>query len=66
MYEPKVYRGIMCHENEELCKIWRGIHLSIQNLDEEFDKVLPEHSKISKILDFNGLLLTKVCKIEPM
>ena len=39
----------MCHDNEEWCKIWRGIDLSFQNWHEEFDKFWPEHSKISKI-----------------
>ena len=49
MYELKIYRGVMCHDNEEWCKIWRGIDLSVQNWHEEFDKFWPEHSKISKI-----------------
>ena len=48
MYELKIYRGVMCHENEEWCKIWRGIDLSVQNWHEEFDKFWPKHSKISK------------------
>ena len=25
MYEIKIYRGVMCHDNEEKCKIWRRI-----------------------------------------
>ena len=25
MYEPKIYRGVMCHENEEWRKFWRRI-----------------------------------------
>ena len=60
MYELKIYRGIMCHENEEWCKNWRGIDLSVQNWHEEFDQFWPEPLKISKNLHFNGLLLTKV------
>ena len=39
----------MCHENEEWCKIWRGIDLSFQNWHEEFDEFWPEHLKVSKI-----------------
>ena len=31
MYELKIYRGVMYHGNEELCKIWRGIDSSFQN-----------------------------------
>ena len=49
MHEIKTYRGVMCHGNEEWCKNWRGIDLSVQNWYEEFDKFWPEHSKISKI-----------------
>ena len=26
-----IYRGVMCHENEEWCKVWRAIDLSIQS-----------------------------------
>ena len=49
MYELKIYRGVLCHDNEEWCKIWRGIDLSVQNWHEEFDEFCPEHSKISNI-----------------
>ena len=49
MYEIKIYKGIMCHDNEEWCKTWRGIDLSAQNLHEEFDEFWPEQLKISKI-----------------
>ena len=38
----------MCHDNEEWCKNWRGIDLSVQNWHEEFYKFWPEHLKISK------------------
>ena len=27
MHELKIYRGAMCHDNEERTKIWRGIDL---------------------------------------
>ena len=49
MYELKIYRGVMCQQNEERCKIWRELDLSIQKWYEEFDEFWPEHSKISKI-----------------
>ena len=38
----------MRHDNEEWCKIWREINLSIQNSHEKFGKFWPKHSKISK------------------
>ena len=41
----------MCHDNEEWCKIWRGIDLSFQNWHEEFNEFCPEHLKASKILN---------------
>ena len=50
MYELKIYRGvIMCHDNEEWCKIWRGIDLSFQNWHGEFDKFWLEHLEVSKM-----------------
>ena len=49
MYELKIYQRIMCHGNEERCKIWR-IDLLFQNWHEENDKFWPaEHVKVSKI-----------------
>ena len=39
----------MCHEDEEWCKTWRGIEMSFQNWNEEFNKFWPEQSKVSKI-----------------
>ena len=38
MHELKTYRGVMCHDTEERCKIWKGIDLSVQNWHEEFNK----------------------------
>ena len=38
----------MCHDNEERCKIWRGIDSSFQNW-QEFNEFWPEHLKVSKI-----------------
>ena len=30
MYELKIYRGTMCHDNEEWCKNWSEIDFSVQ------------------------------------
>ena len=30
-YELKIHRGVICHDNEEWCKIWRGIDLLFQS-----------------------------------
>ena len=47
-YELKIHRAVICHENEELCKIWRGTGFSFQSWNEEFDEFWPEHLKVSK------------------
>ena len=31
MYVLKIYRGVLCHDNEEWYKIWRGNDLPVQN-----------------------------------
>ena len=38
LVELKEYRGVIFHETDKWCKIWRGIDLSFQNWHEEFDK----------------------------
>ena len=64
MYELKIYRGVLCHDNEEWYKIWRGTGLSVQNWHEEFDKFWPEHSKISKICTLMGFFWTNYITFE--
>ena len=49
MCELRICREIMCHDNEEWCKNWRGIDLPVQNWDQEFHKFWLEQLKISKI-----------------
>ena len=40
----------MFHDPEEWCKIWKKkTDLQFRKLHEEFDKSLPEHSKVSKL-----------------
>ena len=63
-YTLKIQRGVMCHENEEWCKIWRGIELSFQNWQEDFDEFSPEHLKVSKILILMGSLWAKCMLFE--
>ena len=59
MYEPKIYRGVMCHDNEKWYKSLRGIELSVQDWHEKFDEFWPEHLKISKICFLLGCLWLK-------
>ena len=64
MYEVKIFRGVMCHNNEEWCKIWRGIDLSIQNWHEKFHEFWPEHLNASKICTLMGSFWTKYVIFE--
>ena len=48
----------MCQDNEEWCKIWREIDLSVQNWY-EFDEFWPKHSQISKICILMGCFWPK-------
>ena len=53
----------MCHDNEEWCKIWRGIDLLFQNW-QEYDKFWPEHLKVSKISTLMASFWTKYILFE--
>ena len=64
MYGFKIYRWVLCHDNAEWCKIWRGIDLSVKNWHEQFDGFWLEHSKISKIFTVVGLFGTKYIMFE--
>ena len=59
MYDLKVYRGFMCHDNDVWCNIWREIDLSVQNWHEEFDEFWLKHLKISKICTLMGCFWPK-------
>ena len=64
MHEVKIYRGVMCHDNKEWCKIWKGLDLSVQNWHEEFDVFWPEHLKISKLCTLMGYFWLKYIMFE--
>ena len=59
LFELKKYRGVIFHETEEGYKIWRGINSSFQNWHKEFEKIWPEHLKISKIFILLGSFWAK-------
>ena len=59
LFELKKYKGAIFHETAEGYKIWRGIDSSFQNWHKEFDKIWPEHSKVSKILILMGSFWAK-------
>ena len=59
MYELKIYRWVICHDNEEWCKIWRGNDLLFQNWHQEIDKLWPESLKVSNIFALMGSFSAK-------
>ena len=63
-YELKIHRGVICHDNEEWRKIWRGIDLSFQSWHELFDKFWPEHLKVSIIFTLIGSFWAKYVSFE--
>ena len=49
MFDLKKYRGVIFHDTEEWCKIWRKTDLWFGKLHEEYGKLSPEHLKVSKL-----------------
>ena len=47
----KKYRGVISHDPEDWCKIWRKTDLLFQKW-QEFGEIWPEHSKVSKTCTF--------------
>ena len=60
MYKLKIYMGVMCRDNEEWCKIGRGIDLSFQNWLQKIDNFWPRHSKVSEICTLTGSFWSKL------
>ena len=49
MFDLKKYRGVIFHDTEGWCKIWRKTDLWLGKWHEEYGKFLPEQLKVSKI-----------------
>ena len=49
IFDFKKYKGVIFHDTEEWCKIWRITDLWFEKWHEEFGKFSPEHSKLSKL-----------------
>ena len=58
-FDLKKYRGVIFHDTEKSCKIWRKNGLWFRKWHEEFAKFSPEHSKISKICTLMGCFWPK-------
>ena len=62
IFEPKKYRGVMCHNTEEWCKLWRGTDLCFEKWNDKFGEFWPNTRKPQNF-HVNGLLLIKVYNI---
>ena len=49
IFHLKKYWGVIFHDTEESCKVWRKTSLQFRKWHEGFGKFSSEHSKISKI-----------------
>ena len=49
LFELKKNRGVIFHDMEQWCKIWRKTDLWFEKLHEKFGKFPPEHLKVSKL-----------------
>ena len=54
----------MCHDNEEWCKIWRGIGYSVQDWHEEFEKFCMSTRKSQKNCNLMGCFWPKYIIFE--
>ena len=62
IFEVKIYRRVIFHDNKEWCKIWRKPESSLVKWHEEFAKFLPEHSKASKMrLWLDPFIQSRIC-----
>ena len=59
----KKYRGVISHDPEDWCKIWRKTDLLFQKWH-EFGDFWPKHSKASKICIFIGFYCPKYLKFD--
>ena len=48
-FDLKKYRGVIFHDNEEWCEIWRKTDLWFGKWHEEYGKFSPEQLKVSKL-----------------
>ena len=63
-FELKKYRGVIFYETEEGYRICKGIDLSFQNWQKEFDKCWPGHLKVPNIFTWIGFFWAKYILFE--
>ena len=61
-FDLKKYRGVIFHDTEEPCKIWRKTDLWFGKWHEEFGKFSSEHLKVSKsVFSWDPFVQSKKC-----
>ena len=61
-FSLKKYRGVIFHDTEESCKIWRKTYLWFGKQHEDFGKFSPEHLKVSKLaLSWHPFVQSRKC-----
>ena len=61
-FDLKKYWGVIFHDTEELCKIWRKTDLWFGKWHGKFGKFSPEHKKFSKLgLSLNPFIQSRKC-----
>ena len=61
-FDLKKYRGVIFHDTEESCKIWRKTDLWFGKWHEEFGKFSSEHLKVSKlVLSWDPFVQSRKC-----
>ena len=63
-FHLKKYRGLIFYKTEEGYRIWKGIDLSFQNWQKEFDKFWPGHLKVPNIFTLIGSFWAKYILFE--
>ena len=48
-FDLKKHRGVIVHDTEDWCKVWRETDMWFGKWHEEFDNCLREHSKFSNL-----------------
>ena len=49
MFDLKKYRGVIFHDSEGWCKIWRKTDLWLEKWHEEYGKFSPDQLKVTKL-----------------
>ena len=61
-FDLKKYRGVICHDNEESCKIWKKTYIWLGKWHGKFSKFSSEHLELSKlVLSWDSFVQSRKC-----